>query len=754
MALCSFHLYIQFINNQIIMNQFKLIILLLLAPALAFGASKLKGYVYAPDKTPIIGAQVYWENAKNGVVTNEDGFFEIMGTPHKDHMLHVTYIGYDECITHIHSFDEVQQITLKENNELAEIVVTKSVPGRITSRTDLLKTERVTVKELSRAACCSLAESFETNPSVDVSYSDAVTGAKQIQMLGISGNYIQMLTENYPNFRGPAKLYGLDYVPGPWMEGIQISKGASSVKNGYESISGQVNVDYKKPQTADPLSLNLFLGDAGRIEGNADAAIVLNEKVSTGILAHYSQEQKVHDGNDDTFLDMPKRHQINLMNRWIYKTDDFISQSGIKFLNDLRISGQTDMTLKDQGLDYDPYKIRVRTNRGEFFTKNGYILNHEKNESVALILSGAYHGQKSEYPESFYNVYGTNINASLMYEKNFSSIHRFSTGLSYLWDNYNQSMYIPQLHAGKQPSKEAVTGAYAEYTLNLNDKLVILAGLRGDYSSLYDFFVTPRVHLKYDLSSAVQFRASAGKGYRSVFVLPENNFMLASSRSIDIADNLKQESAWNYGISGTFRLPINHEELTLSAEWYYTDFQHKVIMDMDTDPHAISFYNLKGKAYSSVFQVEASYPLFRGFTLLGSYRWMDTKETYNGKEMEKPLTSRYKALATASYETPMRIWQFDFTTQFNGGGRMPTPDAEKPLWDKNFKSYIIMNAQVTKFFRNWSVYVGGENLTNFKQKNPIISAENPYGPDFDATMVWGPTIGRKFYVGFRYNIGK
>lgn len=728
------------------------IFLLLFLFALTAHAEKLKGYIYASDNSPIIGAQVRWENAKSGVTSNEDGYFEINGTPHKDHMLVVSYIGFTEKVTHINDFKGEQKITLSENTELGEVVVTKSVAGRISSRTELLNTEKLSAKELTRAACCNLAESFTTNPSVDVSYSDAVTGAKQIQLLGISGNYIQMLTENYPNFRGAAKLYGLDYIPGPWMESIQISKGAASVKNGYESISGQVNVEYKKPTTADPLSLNLFMSDASRVEGNADGAIKINDKLSTGIFAHYSNEKKGHDDNKDGFLDMPQKHQINLMNRWHYQTDKFISQSGIKFINDERISGQTSHTMKNDNM-YDPYRITNYTNRGEIFSKNGYILNPERNESVALIVSGSYHDQKSKYASSLYNLYETNLYASLMYERDFSPMHKLSTGLSYNWDKYSETIDIPQLTMGNQPDKETVTGAYAQYTFNLNDKLSVLAGLRADHSSLYDWFVTPRLHVKYDVTPWAQVRLSAGKGYRSVFALSENSYMLASSRAINIAENLKQESGWNYGVSTTFHIPLNNEELTLSGEWFYTDFSRQVIVDME-NPHAINIYNLNGKSNAHVLQVEASYPLFRGFNLLASYRWMDSRVNYDGKEMRKPLTSRYKALVTASYETPLKKWQFDFTTQFNGSGRMPTPDAENPLWNKNFKSFVVMNAQITKYFRNWSVYLGGENLTDFTQKNPIISADNPYGSDFDATMVWGPTQGRKFYVGFRYNISK
>ena len=735
------------------MKKYITLLLFVLIPLIGFSAEKLKGYVYDTDKNPIIGAQIHWENKKTGVVTNAKGYFEIDGMPGKDHMLHINYIGYEEFVLHIHSFKELQEIILKSNTQLDEVVVTKSVPGRLNMRTDPLKSEKMGTKELSRAACCNLAESFETNPSVDVQYSDAVTGAKQIQMLGISGNYVQLLTENFPNFRGAAKIYGLDYVPGPWMESILISKGAASVKNGYESISGQVNLDYKKPTEADPLSLNLFMSDASRIEGNADAAFVLSDKLATGLFLHYSNEKKEHDSNDDTFLDMPKKHQFNVMNRWHYQTDNFISQSAVKFVNDERTSGQTRHTMTDEQ-DFDPYVIKNITNRVEFFSKNGFVLDHEKNESVAAIISGSYHDQKSRYAADKYNLYESNLYGLLMYEKDFSDMHKLSTGVNYNWDKYSQMISLSRLEAGNQPDEEKTAGAYAQYTFSLNNKLIILAGLRADYSSLHDWFITPRVHIKYDIFPGAHLRVSAGKGYRSIFALAENSYLLASSRILKIADNLKQESAWNYGISGTFHIPIAGEELALSAEWYYTDFSNQVVIDMDSDPHAISFYNLKGKARSSVFQIEASYPLFEGFNILGSYRWMDTKVNYGGKEMLKPLTSRYKALVTASYETPMRIWQFDLTTQFNGSGRMPTPDAENPLWDKNFKSYIVMNAQVSKFFRNWSVYAGAENLTNFKQKNPIISAENPYGPDFDAAMVWGPTQGRKFYVGFRYNIGK
>lgn len=710
------------------------------------------GIVKDNHQEPLIGVNIHWQGEASGVVSDEQGQFKIGGEPGKQHMLVFSYIGFKEKVVHISSFKQTMNIILDEDNELGEVVVERTVPGTIKSRISLLNEEKVTAKELTRAACCNLSESFETNPSVDVSFSDAVTGAKQIQLLGLSGTYVQMLTENYPNFRGPASIYGLDYVPGPWMESIQISKGAASIKNGYESLTGQMNVEYKKPMTADPLSLNIFASDAGRYEGNADAAFKLNDKLSTGVFMHYSNETSEHDSNHDGFLDSPKKHQFNMMNRWHYQSGKYISQYGIKFLQDYRTSGQTHHTLKNDALS--PYEIHVNTNRGEFFTKNAYVLDNETAENIALIFTGSYHDQKSDYDIQKYNVYASNIYASLMYEKMFAKKHHLSAGLSMNWDKYASADNLKIEHLSDQSDHETTTGGYVQYTYNKDDKFVILAGLRGDYSTLHKFFVTPRLHLKFMPSKWFNLRASAGMGYRSVFVMPENSYFLASSRKIEIAPDLNQEKAWNYGASANFYIPIGNRELELTAEWYQTRFVNQVVVDVDSDPHAVRFYNLSGRSYANSIQLQASYMPFRGFTILGAYRWMEAKTNYNGMMRIKPLTGRYKGLVTASYETPLRKWQFDFTAQFNGSGRNPAPDATNPLWDSKFRYYTILNAQITKNFKTWSIYAGSENLTDFTQKSPIISASNPYSKDFDATMVWGPTMGRKFYVGLRYAIGK
>lgn len=729
------------------------ITLFILFFALSAQAKDVKGHVFDDNDQPIIGANVYWEGTQQGTTTDVDGAFKLK-TREGANKLVVSYIGYETFILSVTNVDEPLMIKLKGEVTLEEVVISERKMGTIASRTSVLQTQKITYDELCRAACCNLAESFETNPSVDVSYADAATGARQIKLLGLAGTYVQMLTENYPNFRGAASLYGLDYVPGAWMESIQVSKGTSSVKNGYEALAGQINVEFKKPPTADIFSVNLFGSDAGRYEGNADASWHINDKVSTGLLVHYSNDKKQHDGNDDGFLDTPLREQVNLMNRWYHKLDNYVAQYGVRYLHESRTGGQA-----TKHHDFaDPYKVHLNTNRAELYTKQAYIIDKEKVESVALILSGSYHEQKSMYDRTPYNVYQNNVYASLLYEKEFSPAHSLSTGLSMNYDGFDENL----LQNGVRnvfDRTEVVPGAYVQYTYNLNDKLIVLGGIRADYSSLYDFFVTPRVHIKYNPFDWFHVRASAGKGFRTANILAENNFLLSSSRKMNIADNLDQEEAWNTGVNLAFYIPLFGKELTLNGEWYYTDFQKQVVVDMDSDPHAVSFYNLDGKSYSNSFQVEATYPFFRGFTLTAAYRYTDAKTDYRNaagvtQRLKKPLVSDYKGLLTASYQTPLKKWQFDLTGQFNGGGRMPTPDATNPLWEPNFNAYTVVNAQITKYFRRWSVYLGAENLFDYKQSHPIIDAGNPRGENFDGSMVWGPVHGRKIYAGLRFNISR
>lgn len=733
----------------------KYIALLLVFMATGSYAQQLvTGTVFDTEGERVIGASVTWKNSAVGTTTDIDGKFEIK--PHKGSKeLTVSFIGYEPVTLAINSQTKLPlDIKLKPGIELKEVQVTGRKMGLVQNRAGILNSQTISSTELLRAACCNLGESFETNPSVDVSYSDAATGAKQIKLLGLSGTYVQMLTENIPNFRGAASPYGLGYIPGPWMQSIQVSKGTSSVKNGYEAITGQINVEYKKPQTADIVSANLYGNSMGRFEANADASVLLNKNLSTMVFAHYENETDEQDDNHDGFSDSPSMKQYNLQNRWEYHKGNYMLHAGIKGLSEKRASGQM------HDMD-NPYRIGINTDRVELFAKNAFILNPEKNRSIALMLSGSVHNQDSYFGRKLYDVNQNNGYASLLFETDFTSKHNLSTGLSLNYDSYDQSYRLTHnINQSKTDDfiKEAVSGAYAQYTYKPSDKWTFMAGLRGDYSSQYGFFVTPRAHIKYNMNEYVNLRASAGKGYRAPHVLAENNFLLASSRSVNIADNLDQEEAWNYGASASFYLPIAGKTLNINTEYYYTDFTKQVVTDMDSDPHAVSFYNLNGESYAKNFQIEASYPFFKGFTLTAAYRMTDVKTTYNGILREKPLTGKYKGLITASYQTPMKIWQFDTTLQLNGGGRMPAPYTNEDgslSWDKRYKGFSQLSAQITRFFRFGSIYLGAENLTGFTQKNPIIDASNPYGNNFDSTMIWGPVQhGAKYYLGVRFNLPK
>ena len=614
--------------------------------------------------------------------------------------------------------DSLQVDTMKSQN-LSNVTITSRRAGtrRVGGPANAVLIGR---EELFKAACCNLGESFTTNPSVDVNYSDAATGAKQIKLLGLSGTYVQMLTENLPNFRGAAAPYSLDYVPGPWMNSIQVSKGSSSVRNGYESITGQIDIEYLKPDNDEGVTVNLYGGTLGRLEANADANVHLDDKLSTEVLAHYQDDFGHHDINDDGFLDQPNVRQWNLQNRWKWKGEHYMFHGGVGMVKEKREGGQTHHTAPNT---HHLYKIGVETDRYEGYMKHAFFLDPEHGTNIAVMGNASMHLLDANYGDKHYSVNQKNAYAQLLYETNFTEHHNLSAGLSLNYDYLTRD------------DKETTPGVYAQYTYNLNDKVVAMAGIRADHSSRYGTFATPRFHLKLTPSEIVSLRLSAGKGYRTVHALAENNNLLASGRQL-VIDDLEQERAWNYGIS----------------EYYHTHFSQQAVIDYDSDPTLIRISNLDGKSYSNTVQVDATYPVVKGLELTAAWRWNDVKCTYGGELKEKPLTSRYKGLVTASYKTPLGLWQVDATLQLNGGGRMPTP--VNGLWDDRFKAYEQVSAQITRWFRHFSVYLGGENLTGFRQKKTIINPEDPWSSTFDPTLVWGPVHGAMFYAGVRINVGR
>lgn len=698
------------------------------------------------------GVNVRWENTPVGTVTNLQGQFSIAfsDTSNKLIFSNVAYASDTVWVEKTLAEKELN-VTLSDAKVLQQVEVTARSKGVVKNRLSALNVETITAHELKKAACCNLSESFETNASVDVAYDDAATGAKQIKLLGLSGKYVQMLTENIPNLRGLSSSYGLGFIPGPWMEGIQISKGTASVKNGYEAIAGQINVEYKKPKKSELLALNLFTSSTGRVEANATSGIKLNEHLYTGILLHASNEFIKLDENKDGYMDMPMVRQYNVANRWHYERDGYIMQAMARALSEKRTGGTMD----------ERYKVGVNTDRYEFFVKNGFIFDHckegenphdeekEFNSSLGIILNGTLHHQDAAYGLKSYDGKQNNFYANIIYDMNFGKMHKLSVGTS-----FNADIYKEILNANALPAEynhnEYTPGVFAEYSL-IYKHLTAMAGLRVDHNSQFGTFVSPRFHVRYGIMDFAHLRLSLGRGFRAPNVPAENNFYLASNRKMIIENNPGQaEDAWNYGVTLHTFIPLFGKELGLMTEWFYTDFRHQVVADLDGNTHEVRFTDLNGKSYSGSFQIEANMEIFKNFTITAAHRINNVKTTINGTLREKPLTNRSKSLITLSYLTKLRKWQFDFTTQFNGGGRLPDPDTVNPLWDKEFKPFVMMNSQITRNFKTWSVYAGAENITGFTQKNPIIDVQNPFGENFDASMVWGPMHGRTFYVGLRW----
>ncbi len=731
----------------------KYIVLVLLA-ALLHGfavAQQVRGTVYEkgePEPTPLPGVNVYWSGTQQGTITDENGSFKIPFNKQSG-VLVFSFVGYVNDSVAVGRAGQKIEHVFDQNLTLEEVEVVQRAKTAYVSRMSTINAITITSGELMRAACCNLSESFETSASVDVSYSDAVTGAKQIELLGLAGIYTQMLGENIPNLRGLATSYGLMYIPGSWMESIQVSKGTSSVLNGYESISGQINVEFKKPSHSERLFLNLYQNQMGRSEGNFNIMQNIRPKLSTMLLGHVSNQQVKHDGNHDGFIDEPLYTQYNLFNRWDYNSRNFEFQFGIKALLENRSGGQKSFNRDLPRDTSNGYGIGLDTRRYETFLKTGFIFNKPAT-SLGIQQQFTHHDLNSFFGLNSYVAGQTSYYANLLFQSYIGDTrHSYTTGLSFMFDRYNENLNDSIFNRTEQ-----VPGAFFQYTFSDGEYLNLILGLRADNHNEFGMFFTPRLHARYNFNEHTIMRLSAGKGYRSANVLAENTSLLASARKVVFVDSPRMEEAWNYGINLSRHIDINNRELTLSVDVYRTDFINQVIVDRDSDINTILVYNLNGRSRSNSFQIEANYEVLKGLSMTAAFRVNDVKMTLADEFQTKPLVNKYKGLISLSYVTPLRKWQFDVTSQFNGQSRLPETSSlpEIHRMPAYSPAYTILNAQVTKYFRKWNMYLGAENLTNFKQKHPIIAPEKPFGTHFDSSMVWGPIYGIKAYIGLRYTI--
>jgi len=726
------------------------LICLLLFIGISGFSQTIQGYVYELDehqhKMPLPGANIIWEGTSTGTATNLKGYFELNIPDGKHADLVVSYVGYRNDTISLEDSEGSLEVILSENTMLNEVEIAERSAGAHISRTDLIATQQITLGELKKAACCNLSESFETNASVDVNYSDAITGAKQIKLLGLAGKYSQMQTENIPNFQGLASSYGLSYVPGSWMESIQVSKGTSSVKNGYESITGQINIEYKKPDNKEKLYVNLYANQAGRIEANINSSIRVSPKLNTALFGHISNQSTLLDHNGDSFLDDPVFTQVNLFNRWNYRSEMMEGMFGVKFLNESRKGGQVAYYDNEPG-GPELYGTEIKTNRLEVFSKTGFFLNRAES-SIGWINSYIYHNMNSFFGLNTYTGTQHQYYTNLMFQTYIqNTAHTITTGISYKFDGFDESLNDSAFYRN-----EHVPGVFIEYTWILPEKLTLLAGIRGDYDNLYGFFLTPRIHARYAIAERTIFRVSAGRGSRTANVIAENLSMLTTARRFVFMEKLRMEQAWNYGVNFTQYIDIMGKELAINADVYRTDFTNQVIIDKEQNIDQVMVYNLDGKSYANTYQVEMKYELIKRMDITLAFRYNDVKMTISNELMREPLVNKYKGLFTVSYATNLNKWQFDFTTQVNGSARIPSTEELPEEYQMRSYSpvYTILNAQVTKLYKRWEIYIGGENLTNYRQSNPIIASDDPFGPYFDASNIWGPISGVKIYAGVRF----
>jgi outer membrane receptor for ferrienterochelin and colicin len=731
-----------------------LMLILTIVPPV-FSQEKVSGRIVENvknDKIPLPYANVYWQGTTTGSVSDENGQFKLNRIPGNNTLI-ASYVGYINDTIILKSGQKKVEVVLQPGSELAEVEIKQRMAGTFISSIKPIKTEVITTAGLTKLACCNLSESFENNATVDVGFSDAVTGAKQIQMLGLAGVYSQLMVENIPFTRGLGAAFGLTYIPGTWMESIQVSKGSSSVINGFESMTGQINAEFRKPFDMDRFYLNLYGNNEGRLELNSHASHVFAEdKLSTAVLAHVSGQFKRIDMNDDGFLDQPLSRQLNLSNRWSYEKHGVTeSKFGINFLYDERNGGQLMNLQTKEAIEQGKYVIDLVTKRVQVYDKTGFVFPGLENTSLGLIFSGLYHDQQSVFGPRDYNATQLGFYGNAIFQSQIvNPAHVYNAGVSWMYDDYDEVISDTSFSR-----VESVPGVFAQYTYSPNEKLSLIAGFRADHHNKYGTFYTPRFHFKVNIFEHTVLRGSAGKGYRSASVLAENTGMLVSARQLVFRDDFTMEEAWNYGVNLTQTIALTEERnLTLSADYYRTDFINQVILDIDQSFDRIEIYNLNGESYSNSFQINAEAGVFEGFDLTLAYRFNDVKATTAGELRERPLVSRHKGLMSMSYATRFEKWKFDLTVQYNGRTRLPLnmPALTEVGYGDYSPDYYMVHSQITRKFKKFDVYAGIENLTNFVQHDPILGYEQPFEPGFDAGVMWGPLLGRMVYAGLRYAI--
>ena len=741
----------------------KLLILFSLFPLLLLGQENLNGTIYDSSqdnsKQPLFGANLIWLGTTVGTSTDIDGNFSLPLVDSTNNLI-ISYVGFKTDTLVITSATPIKHVLTPTNN-LEEVVVQSRKVATSRSYLKAQNTLLVSSDELLKAACCNLSESFETNPSIDVNFSDAVTGTKQIKMLGLSSPYILIATENIPAIRGASQAFGLSFIPGTWVESIQITKGAGSVVNGFESIAGQINAELVKPSTDNKFFVNLYGASSTRLELNTHFNTKINDKISTGLYLHGNTHQEKHDVNNDGFLDMPLYNQVNVMNRWQYTNPEkgLVTFVNLRYLDDEKQSGQLNFNPDTDKLTTNAWGSEIDTRRYEVSAKLGYVNPEIPWQSLGVQFAFSNHKQDSYFGLNEYNIEHTSIYSNLIYNSIIDdSRHKIKTGINYTYDAYNEFAIQQDFER-----TERSFGGFFEYSFDDLEYFTMTAGLRVDTHNLLGEFITPRLHMRYSPWSKSAIRASVGRGKRSANIFTENQNLFASSRNFSILNTngtiygLDPEIAWNYGVSYLQGFNLFGRPADVTLDFYRTDFQNQVVVDLE-NAQEVNFYNLEGGSYANSFQAEFNYNVFAHFNLRTAYKFYDVKTQYKSGKLIKPLTPKHRLFANASYETEIKNnsnWKFDATYNWLSQQRFPSTINNPTQYrlDDYSKSVGTLNAQITRVFSpKFEVYLGGENIINVRQDNPIVSADNPFGTSFDTNYVYGPIFGSMYYAGLRYKL--
>lgn len=654
-------------------------------------------------------------------------------------------------------------ISVFGQENLKEIKITKKRKGIQKSFTVTGNTSIITSKELLKAACCNLAESFETNPSIDVNFTDALTGTKQIKMLGLTSPYLMITEENVPSVRGASQAYGLSFTPGTWVESIQITKGAGSVVNGYESISGQINTELIKPIGDIPFFLNAYGSTDSRFELNTHFNTKLSDKWSSSLFLHGNTRVAKSDMNNDGFLDNPLAKQINVLNRYQYYNEEkgLVSFINFRYLNDKKQTGELDFDKnRDRGTT-NFWGSEINTERLDISTKVGYVFKDLPYQSLGFQNAFNIHDQHSYFGLNQYNIKQSSYYSNLIFNSIISNtMNKFATGLNFTYDKYQEFVNV-----NDYSRIDNSVGAFFEYTYDNDDDFSLILGGRIDNHNRLGTFVTPRLHARYNPWEKAVLRFSAGRGKRSANIFAENQPLLASSRVFEILDTngkiygLNPEIAWNYGVSFAQKFSLFGKNADVGFDFYRTDFQNQAVVDLMQSPQQVLFYNLKGKSIANTMQFEFNYELAKHFNLRSAYKFYDVTTDYLSGTYQNPLQAKHRFFGNLEYETHIgekgKQWKFDYT--FNWIGQQQLPNTmSNPANDRlpEFSpSFSLMNAQITRTFSStFEMYIGGENIGNYRQEKSILGSENPFGSTFDATIVYAPVFGQMYYAGLRFKI--